>query len=163
MASSRSALTDADIRTLVRGPTEDERAAAAHKLCRRIDAGLGEEDREAAAEVLRLMAADAAELVRRALSVTLKNSPLLPREVALKLASDVESVALPLISHSPVFTDEDLCDIVRAMGEVKQIAVARRPVLSERVTSTLADHAGPEAVKAAVSNDNATFTELGLK
>src|SRR6476660_3123526 len=123
MASSRASLTDADIRTLVRGPTEDERAAAAHKLCRRIDAGISDEEREAAHDVLRLMAADAAELVRRALAVTLKTSTILPRDVAMKLAADVESVAVPLLNHSPVFSDEDLCEIVRAMGEVKQLAV----------------------------------------
>jgi len=163
MSSSRAALTDADIRTLVRGPTEDERAAAAHKLCRRIDAGVSEDERSAAQEVLRLMAADAAELVRRALAVTLKNSPELPREVALRLASDVDSVALPVLTHSPVFNDEDLCEIVRAMGEVKQLAVAKRPTLSEKVTTAIADHAGPDAVKAAISNDNATFSEAGLR
>jgi uncharacterized protein (DUF2336 family) len=163
MSTSRAALTDSDIRTLVRGPTEDERAAAAHKLCRRIDAGVTDEEREAATEVLQMMAADTAELVRRALAVTLKNSPLLPRDVALKLAADVESIALPVITHSPVFTDEDLCDIVRAMGDVKQIAVARRPVLSERVTSTIADFGEIEAVTTACSNDNAAFTESALK
>ena len=163
MASSRAALTDSDIRTLVRGPTDDERAAAAHKLCRRIDAGVSDEEREAAHDVLRLMAADAAELVRRALAVTLKTSTILPRDVAMKLAADVESVAVPLLNHSPVFNDEDLCEIVRAMGEVKQLAVAKRPTLSEKVTTSLADHAGPEAVQAACSNDNAVFSEFGLK
>lgn len=163
MASSRAALTDADIRTLVRGPTDDERAAAAHKLCRRIDAGITDEEREAAHDVLRLMAADAAELVRRALAVTLKTSNILPRDVAMKLAADVESVAVPVLNHSPVFSDEDLCEIVRAMGEVKQLAVAKRPTLSEKVTTVIADHAAPDAVQAACSNDNAVFSEFGLK
>src|SRR3954471_24827938 len=112
MAITRSALSEIDIRILLRGATEDERAAAAHKLCRRMDAGLDEHEQQAAAEVLRLMAADAAELVRRALAVTLKNSPVLPRDVAMKLATDADTIALPLISHSPVFSDEDLVEIV---------------------------------------------------
>ena len=99
MAITRSALTEVDIRTLVRGATDDERAAAAHKLCRRMDVSITDEEREAAHEVLRLMAADAAELVRRALAVTLKNSPNLPRDVALKLARDVDSVALPVLNY----------------------------------------------------------------
>ncbi len=47
-------------------PTEDERAAAAHKLCRRMDTDLSDDRaRTAAHDVLRLMASDAAELVRR--------------------------------------------------------------------------------------------------
>ena len=37
MATTRAALTDEDIRTLVKGATPDERAVAAHKLCRNID------------------------------------------------------------------------------------------------------------------------------
>ncbi len=162
MAAARSALTQDDIRTLVRGVTADERAIAAHKLCRRIDAGLGEEDREAAAEVLRLMALDAAELVRRALAVTLKTSRELPHDVAVRLAHDVESVATPVLTFSPVLTDDDLAAIVALPDAVKQLAVARRPALSEVVTTALVRHAGEEAVKTACANDNADFTEAAL-
>src|ERR1700749_2826670 len=105
MATTRAALTDEDIRTLVKGATVDERALAAHKLCRSIDRSvLSDADRERAHEILRVMAADAAELVRRALAVTLKNSPVVPRDVALRLAQDVDSIALPFLSASPAFT-----------------------------------------------------------
>jgi uncharacterized protein (DUF2336 family) len=135
MATTRSALTESDIRTLVKGATAEERAAAAHKLCRSIDdANLSDEDREAAAEILRVMASDASELVRRALVVTLKASPLVPRDVALKLARDVEDISLPMLSFSPVFLDTDLADIVRLGGPVRQVAIARRPMLSPTVT-----------------------------
>ena len=83
MATTRAALTDADIRMLVKGATPDERALAAHKLCRSIDRSvLSEEEREVAHDILRVMAADAAELVRRAMAVTLKNSLALPPDVA---------------------------------------------------------------------------------
>jgi len=163
MAISRAALTEADIRTLVRGATEDERAAAAHKLCRRVDAGVEDWEKEAAAAILRLMAADAAELVRRALAVTLKSSPALPRDVALKLARDVDSVALPVLNFSPVFTDEDLAEIVRVSDVSKQLAVARRPQVPEAVAIALVEHGSEEAVKAACANDNAHFTEASLR
>ncbi|MGC1300995.1 MAG: DUF2336 domain-containing protein [Caulobacteraceae bacterium] len=159
----RSALTETDIHTLVRGVTPDERAIAAHKICRRIEEGVSDEERSAAEEVLRLMALDAAELVRRALAVTLKNSPLLPRDVAVKLAHDVESVAAPILSFSPVFTDEDLAEIVKISNELKRLAVARRSTLSETVTDALAVHAGEEALNTAFANDNAHFSEEALK
>src|SRR4051812_25897273 len=101
MATTRTALTDEDIRILVKGPTADERAVAAHKLCRTIDkVQLTPEDREKAYDILRIMAADAAELVRRAVAVTLRSSDVVPRDVALKLAKDVESVALPILNFS---------------------------------------------------------------
>jgi uncharacterized protein (DUF2336 family) len=163
MATTRSALTQEDIRTLVKGATPDERAVAAHKLCRSIDGvELSDADRALAAEILRIMAADAAELVRRALAVALKKSPLLPRDVALRLARDVEGVALPVLCFSPAFTDDDLIEIVRFGGPVRQAAIAKRPRLSPRVADALAAEGTERAVVTACANDLAQFSETGL-
>ena len=164
MATTRSALTEEDIRTLVKGATADERAIAARKLCRSIDAApLSRDDRESAGEILRLMAADAAELVRKSIAETLKASIEVPRDVALKLARDVESISLPMLNFSPVFTDADLIDIVRLGGPVRQLAIARRPTLSRKVTDALAEHGNERALAAACANDNADFDEAGLQ
>jgi len=161
-ASPQPTFSNADIRALVRGPTDDERAAAAYRLCRRIDSQLSDADRAAADEILRVMAQDAAELVRRALSVTLRSSEALPRDVALKLADDVESIAAPVLTFSPAFSDEDLADIVRRTDSLRQVAVARRAQLSETVTDALSLHGAPEAVSIAAANDRARFSEQGL-
>jgi uncharacterized protein (DUF2336 family) len=164
MAVVRGALTDDDLRMLVKGPTADERALAAHKLCRKLDRDdLSDQERTHAQDILRVMARDAAELVRRALAVTLKSSSLLPRDVAMKLARDVESIALPVLHFSPAFTDEDLVEIVRRGGPVRQAAIAKRPKLSARVTTTLVEQGSEEAVTLACANDNAAFTEAGLQ
>jgi uncharacterized protein (DUF2336 family) len=109
------------------------------------------------------MAADAAELVRRALAVTLKNSMALPADVANRLARDVESVSLPIISFSPVFTDTDLAEIVRVGGAMRQMAVAKRPKLSSRITSMLVEQGDEDVVAAACANDNARFSEVALQ
>jgi uncharacterized protein (DUF2336 family) len=164
MATTRAALTEEDIRTLVKGATPDERAAAAHKLCRSIDGfSLSDEDRALAAEILRIMADDAAELVRRALAVTLRESSLVPRDVALRLARDVETVALPLLAWSPAFTDEDLAEIVRLGGPVRQLAIARRPKLGRKAAEALAEHGSEKAVSTACGNDEADFSESSLQ
>ncbi len=164
MATTRAALTDSDIRMLVKGATPDERALAAHKLCRNIDrATLDEEGRQVAHDILRVMAADAAELVRRALAVTLKNSPVLPPDVANRLARDVDSVSLPIINFSPVFTDTDLAEIVRVGGPRRQMAVAKRSKLSTRITTLLVDQGDEAVVAAACANDNARFSEVALQ
>lgn len=164
MATTRAALTNDDIRMLVKGATPDERALAAHKLCRKIDrAELSEDERLQAQDILRVMAADAAELVRRALAVTLKTSPLLPPDVANRLARDVESVSLPVISFSPVFTDQDLAEIIRLGGPVRQMAVARRPKLSSKVTGLLVEQAPEDVVAVVCANDNARFSDMALQ
>jgi uncharacterized protein (DUF2336 family) len=164
MSTTRSALTEEDIRTLVKGATADERAVAAHKLCRTIErAELTVEERERAHDILRVMCRDAEELVRRALAVTLKNSPAVPRDVALRLARDIETVSLPIISFSPSFTDDDLAEIVRLGGPVRQVAVAKRPALSRTVTEVIAEVGTERAVEAACANDRAEFAETGLR
>ena len=163
MATTRAALTDEDIRTLVKGATPDERAFAARKICRRLDAAvLSEEDRAHAQEILRVMAHDAAEMVREALSVTLKSSPLVPRDVAVRLAQDVERICMPILGASPAFTDADLVEIVRIGGPLRQVAVARRPQVSKTVTRAIVELGEEGAVEAACANDNADFAEETL-
>ncbi len=163
MATTRAALTDEDIRTLVKGATPDERAFAARKICRRLDAAvLSEEDRAHAQEILRVMAHDAAEMVREALSVTLKSSPLVPRDVAVQLAQDVERICMPILGASPAFTDADLVEIVRIGGPLRQVAVARRPQVSKTVTRAIVELGEEGAVEAACANDNADFAEETL-
>lgn len=163
IVTMRAKLTDSDIRTLIKGPTEDDRAHAAHKICRCIeDAELSAEERAHAERIIAIMAQDAAVLVRRALAVALKNSPKLPREIANRLARDLDSIALPVILNSPVLTDSDLVEIVRACPPAKQVAVASRESLSTVVTGALAQFAVPEAVERALANDNALFDEEGF-
>ena len=163
MTAHRARLTEFDIRRLIKATDDDERASAAHKLCRSIDRGdLNEEDREAAQKILRVLANDAAELVRRALAVTLKSSDLLPHDVARSLAADVDSIALPLIGASPVFSDDDLIEIVRAGSPVRQIAVAARPRVSRDVAEVLSSDGCEQAVRTLASNDNADISEAAL-
>ncbi|ALJ08576.1 DUF2336 domain-containing protein [Brevundimonas sp. DS20] len=163
MTAYRARLTETDIQRLIKATEDDDRAEAAYKLCRSMDrADLDERDREAAQKILRLLANDAAELVRRAMAVTLKASDLLPIDVARRLAADVDSIALPVISASPVFSDEDLIEIVRAGSAVRQVAVAGRPRVSRDVAGVLADVGCEQAVRMLAANDNADLSEQAL-
>ena len=161
--SMRAALTDDDLRMLVKGPTADERALAAHKLCRTIDReAVTGEDLIQAQEILRVMARDAADLVRRALAVTMKASPLLPHDVAMRLARDLDNIAVPVLNFSPSFSDEDLVEIVKRGGPVRQVAIAKRPSLSEGLAGALVEVGCEEAVRTVCANDNAALSEKSL-
>ncbi|HEY1223666.1 MAG TPA: DUF2336 domain-containing protein [Brevundimonas sp.] len=163
MTAFRARLTEVDIRRLIKATDDDDRAAAAHKLCRSMDsAPLADDDRAAAQKILRMIAEDAAELVRRAMAVTLKSSDLIPHDVARRLAADVDSVALPLIGFSPVFSDDDLIEIVRAGSAVRQTAVAARPRVSRDVAEVIADVGCQDAVRTVAANDNADLSERAL-
>lgn len=163
MTTYRARLTEFDIRRLIKATDEDERASAAHKLCRSIDRiDLDDADREAAQKIIRVMANDSAVLVRRALAVTLKSSDLVPRDVARLLAEDVDSIALAIIGSSPVFTDDDLIEIVKAGSAVRQVAVAARPRVSRDVADVLSADGCEQAVRTLASNDNADMSESAM-
>lgn len=160
VSTLRPKLTEGDIHRLIRGDAPEERAGIAHRLCRRIALdNLSAQEKAYADEIIAVLAQDAAELVRRTLAVTLRNSPRLPRDVALKLAADVENVALPVLQHSPVFTDDDLVELVLAANVAKQEAIARRNTLSERVTETVARHSPAEIVCVLASNAGAQWND----
>jgi len=163
MMMSRARLTETDIRRLVKAEDEEERAAAAHKLCRAMDRNeLDPIEREAAQKIMRVLAADAAELVRRALAVTLKSSDLLPRDVAQKLARDADTIALPILGFSPVFTDEDLIEVIRVGDAARQTAVAGRPFVSRDLGEVIASEGVQEAVRTLAANDNADVSEKAM-
>lgn len=160
VAAMRPELTDRDIRRLVKGETPEERAAVAHKLCRRINGdALSADERRYARDIMTILANDVAELVRRTLAVTLRNSPRLPRDLALKLAHDAESVALPILEGSPSLTENDLIELALSMTAAKQAAIAGRPRVPESVSEVLAEHGAGEAVARLAGNEGAEWTD----
>lgn len=162
--SMRPELSEADIVRLMKGETSEERATVAHRLCRRIAIDvLSDEERRFAEEIIQILAEDTAELVRRTLSVTLRNSPRLPHKVALQLAQDVESVALPVLEHSPVFTDEDLIELVLSVTAAKQEAIASRATISGGLAEVICEHAAESAVEAISGNAGADLTDRALE
>jgi uncharacterized protein (DUF2336 family) len=159
----RTTLSESDLRLLVKGTTDDDRAYAAHKVARAIDyAELTPEERRNAEDIIRFIANDAAALVRRSLATALKSSPKLPPDVAKRMAADVDSIALPILQHSPSLSDSDLVEVLRAAGPARQMAIASREKLSEAVTDALVETATAPAVAKALANDNAAFSPGGL-
>ena len=110
-----SSLTQADVAHLLAEPSPSVRAEVADKLAREIDGtSLTEAELRIAHDIVRIMAQDAELAVRRALSESLRSATQLPRDVALRLAKDVEAVALPILISSPVLTDADLMALVKS-------------------------------------------------
>jgi len=157
--SLRQSLSQDDIRRMLRAENPEDRAGAVFRLCRHIDsAELTEEDRVYAGQILEILANDTVQQVRLALSITLQSSPNLPREVAAKLIRDVENIALPLLTKSPVLTDADLLEVVLSQGVNHQVAVAGRSRLSPSVCEAIAEHGSQPAVRTMASNDGAVMS-----
>jgi len=95
--------------------------------------------------------------------VTLRNSPILPRDIAIQLAQDVEAVAIPVLQDSPVFTDEDLIELVLSVTASKQAAIANRVGLSVTLTEVISEHGAVEAVRALSANEGAEYTDRAFE
>jgi uncharacterized protein (DUF2336 family) len=160
----RNRLTDEDVRRLVKGDSEEDRALAARKICRRIDQyELTEPEKLAAQSILDMISRDAADLVRRAMAVTLQSSKNLPHDIAVRLANDIDTIAAPVLVSSPVLTEEDLVDIVRASTTNKRCAVAARESLPTRLVHAILDTGDSRAAGVAAANDGADFDELAYQ
>src|SRR5215472_4296783 len=158
-----SSLTQADVAHLLAEPSPSVRAEVADKLAREIDGtSLTEAELRIAHDIVRIMAQDAELAVRRALSESLRSATQLPRDVALRLAKDVEAVALPILISSPVLTDADLMALVKSGSSSKQEAIASRTSVSEQVAGALVTHGSEGAVATLMGNAGAHITAASL-
>lgn len=161
---SKVGLSAQDVQSLLSNPAPEQRAKVVSQLAIDIDSGrLSPGEWQLALDIMRAMAADAEILVRRSVAASMKSSENLPHEIALRLARDDVSVALPVLENSQVLTDDDLISILADGNGAKQVAIARRPQVSESVASAIVDTGNAAAVTTLVSNDGAALTEPLLK
>jgi uncharacterized protein (DUF2336 family) len=113
-------------------------------------------------DIIRILAFDVEEQVRASLSHSLRHAHSLPKDIALRLANDVDSVALPMLADSIMLSDEDLIEIVRGGSIAKQVAVAGRLNLTEPVSEAIVVHAGVPAVVVLMNNRTARISESSL-
>ncbi|MCG8358410.1 MAG: DUF2336 domain-containing protein [Kiloniellales bacterium] len=158
-----SKLSKDDVSRLLTDPSPKTRAETVSKIAVQFDdRRLSESERNIAEDIFRAVLQDVEVHVRETLSAHLKSSPDLPRDIALSLAKDVESVALPVLKFSEVLTDEDLIEIVQGENSAKQIAIAQRKVVSSGVADALIDTGNETAVAKLVSNEGAELTERAI-
>jgi len=152
-----------DIRRLVAHPERDVRAALTQKVCREVRTlQLSEQEREVVTKILTFISNDAAAMVRRALAITLKNSPNLPREIAKRLIKDVDSIATPILSFSPVLTDDDLLEVLKSKAATKILAISRRERINGNLVKAILRYGDSRAVASVAANDGAELgAELG--
>jgi uncharacterized protein (DUF2336 family) len=156
-------LSQADVARLLTNPSAELRAELIAKLARELDGPrLAPQELALAQDIVRTMAKDIEVTVRAALAQSLRHSQQLPHDVALRLAADVEAVALPILTDSLVLTDSDLVELVQSGSPTKQAAIAARPALSEPVSDAIISHADEASVTVLMGNKSAQITEAGL-
>lgn len=126
---------------------------------------VSETQRPLAHEILESLSHDSELRVRESLARTIADYPLLPSSLAERLAKDVMEVAVPVIEASPVLDDAFLADLIEAAGtnEETQVAVAKRPNLSEPVSERLLKHGTKTSVETVLANETASIAEAGYE
>lgn len=156
-------LTPQSVARLLAEPSQDARADLAESLGAALSGpDLAPAEIALAQDIVRILAKDVADQVRASLAHGLRHARDLPRDVALKLAADIDAVALPLLADSLVLTDEDLVALVRGGSARKHETIAARPGLGEAVSAALIDHAAEPAVAILMENDTARIAEASM-
>jgi|GEM_PF-3695767 len=148
-----------DITAFLSGKSDKKREEIAKGLGVRIDADLSDFDRDTAIELARQLAEDALVVVRRSLAESLKESHFLPKDIGLKIAYDVEDVAVPFLETTTVFSEAELCQIVKSARQFAKAAVARRKNLSARVADEITKYGDLAAVTDLVDNHSTKIDE----
>ncbi|NBX73308.1 MAG: DUF2336 domain-containing protein [Alphaproteobacteria bacterium] len=153
-------LTKADVERLLTNPAPDERAKVAGKIGLDLDStALTDSELSLAQDIIRILAQDVAVVVRESLALSIRKAQRVPPDVAKKLAHDVEQVALPILQDSTLLSEQDLVEIIRQGSEQKQVAVAKRAVVSESVSAALVEKGSEKVVTTLVANEGAMIAE----
>lgn len=115
-------------------------------------------------DIVEALARDQATAVRRVVAETLKDQPGAPAHLIQQLAQDLElSVSGPVLSHSPLLTDDDLLSIISTQPmDGKLVAIAQRAGLSGGVSEAVARTQSEAAVAALLNNQSAQIREETL-
>src|SRR4051812_31134761 len=158
-----SGLTQGDVSRLLAEPSPDVRAEIAEKVSLTLAEGnIAPEEIALAQDVVRILARDVEVRVRASVAQNLRHARTLPRDVALKLAHDIDTVALPILTESLVLTEQDLQQIILLGSGAKQQAIAGRPDLTEALSHTLITEGAPPAVATLMANSKASIAERSL-
>ena len=153
-----------DVHRLAQDPSPAARAGTVAKLAQQFNtSSFSPIELQIAEQIFRAMVRDAEVRVREALSANLKHNPLLPHDVAVALAKDVDSVALPVLSVSEVLTADDLVQIVKSQGSPQRLdAIVGRKQVEASVSAAIVDVGSESVVAKLLANPGADLAEPTL-
>ena len=152
-------MAQVDCHGLLRGKDEQARFEIARRVGARLcGEDLSEADRAAAEALARSLVDDAIETVRAELSKAVKNARHLARDVALKIAHDVDSVSCPFLQATDIFSEHDWQQLILTISRGGRVAVACRNSISEGIATSLAQIGDAVVAQALVENKAAPMT-----
>lgn len=140
------------------GKSNDERVALAHRIGKFLVGDVGGKERTAAEELVRVLANDTSVIVREALSQELKACQFIPKDVAMRMARDVEQVSMPFLIETNALSLETLIEIAKKCGEVARMALAQRDGVPEELSFAISEHGEETSISLLLANETAELS-----
>ncbi len=125
---------------------------------------VNEEQSQLFDDVMTRVADDAGTEGRRELSSRIAPVGHAPRGIINKLARDDEiDVAAPVLTESPVLSDDDLVQITETKSQDHLAAVSERKEIATRVTDVLIEHGNSKVLRNVSGNTGAMLSDTGAR
>jgi len=86
-----------------------------------------------------------------------------PRELAKLLANDEIEVAFPILTMSDALLDEDLIEIIHSRSVEHQLAVTKRPTVSELVSDAIVKKGEEDVIRSLLLNPNSKISSTTVE
>ena len=148
-----------------REPSAKTRAGLVQSICQQFnDEVFNPGERVIVMEILDFLSRDIERNIRKIVAESLKENPDIPHEVAMRMASDVEEVSVPILQYSSVLDDDDLESIICNVEDIgKLVAIAKRETVSPRISGQLVNTEQEEVVANLAENEGAKLSEESMK
>ena len=118
------------------------------------------EQSQLANDIFALLLNRADAQVRATIAFNLKQSDKIPADIAIKMANDINDVALPILQFSHVLSENDLLNIIKTANDhEKLMAVASREEVTELVADALVETHIEKVVSTLVHNEGAHIAD----
>ncbi|WP_422376768.1 DUF2336 domain-containing protein [Roseibium sp.] len=145
---------------------DDERTLdiqAAQEFAERyLAADPGSQERTSMAAALTILLDDPSRPVRKAIANVLASSPHSPGHVIRCLAHDVDEVALPILTRSPILTEAELVDLLAEGSDDAQCAIAARDSLPASICAAICEVGCEAACRVLLENRSAKVLQSSL-
>jgi uncharacterized protein (DUF2336 family) len=125
--------------------------------------GYSANEREHFDVIMRSVARDMEDAVRRELAQRLADLPSAPEGLIRQLANDDFRVAEEVLRKSPVLCETDLVAIIQAKGQEEMAAIATRKDVTAVVSDALVERGDDTVLVKLVSNESAKFSNGGFQ
>lgn len=153
-------MAEIGLNQLLEGKEEGARCEIARRVGGRLaETDVSDVDRKAAEALARTLTEDALERVRIALAEAVCHAPLLPKDIALKIAHDIDSVAVPFLTFTEVFSESDWNQLVLTLSRGALVAVSGRSSMPDSLAQRLAEVGDSVVVGSLIENPAAPMTQ----